>query len=1003
MSLFQPSNIVPSAWAGEGQNVVDVNDNIEISWQVNGTTPLVSFSIDIYISSALENPIATLLGTVDNTEYPNGFYPADEDGNPQIFTYSPGFSWSSIGLLNGGKYVFKITQFPGEVRQNSFSSFITRKTPSVSLYVTGENTARLNISAEYSQEQGDTVASVRWIVIKDGKIISDTGTIYTSQIFHVFDGVISNTTYTIRLIVTTSSGASVQSETDVHVSYDISYSETTPSILLLDGGEKISFLDSATNIPLSSGNNYSVNTQEKFLSISGSVSWRDIPQNLLMDGSFKWRATGYNPLMTLYENNYFNIVNEKNQISFSENSDYVVDIFSEYYNGGIRKRARVGITNATRKNVKIQEYLPDIFPSSVKFCNVGIEYYGVYFLVVSYEGVRLYKIDENGTVSSFGLIFEGKNYNNDTVVDMDFSPDGKNFAIVGSFSGRAHYYSFDQSTGAFTFISNIKYDGSSNISGVTPSSVKFAPQNYQCLAVSIGNRTSSGQHGIVFYTYTESSLTYYNSADGITGVTIYGVDRIGFSTGANIFVAALFSATDAQLQLFRVGESGNQLSISYGGSAYCGMGNIDAISFKDDSTFIVTGSNKASFFDASSAITRLFTQSNIGVVVCEYFNRFLILSSLRDTGISDGGWYGLTTAANMIVAKKEGNTVFRINNVLSKLNFIFGQQTYESDASEDMLVEITGNQLKLNNTEFIITGDPDFSFDEITLYGYQVCKELYSYNKTSFSVTFTNDELNGGTYSEQGTYANIIYSGINEKNIGEIPTAFDSIIVYGNKSYSEEQYNIFLRDSYGKYVFAQKTDAFCRRYNAFYLFETTQDESQKTVFHVQKVWKFSNNIDGGTVTNNNNPNWLTNFTKYRLRQPSKRIGKSGTLSGLIGNALNGVYADTAAQLKDLMQASESNNTFFLKDPKGNIYMIGISAPIQGTVAWGTSKLQTTISIPWEEIGNADEVSLIATPNDGGWVDTSNPTQNTITENNASEEEPQTNNEEEPFDPNVVSA
>ena len=52
--------------------------------------------------------------------------------------------------------------------------------------------------------------------------------------------------------------------------------------------------------------------------------------------------------------------------------------------------------------------------------------------------------------------------------------------------------------------------------------------------------------------------------------------------------------------------------------------------------------------------------------------------------------------------------------------------------------------------------------------------------------------------------------------------------------------------------------------------------------------------------------------------------------------------------------------------KGNLYMVGISNPIEQTINISSTKQEVTISIPWEEIGDASNISIIQTPLDEGW-------------------------------------
>ena len=71
-------------------------------------------------------------------------------------------------------------------------------------------------------------------------------------------------------------------------------------------------------------------------------------------------------------------------------------------------------------------------------------------------------------------------------------------------------------------------------------------------------------------------------------------------------------------------------------------------------------------------------------------------------------------------------------------------------------------------------------------------------------------------------------------------------------------------------------------------------------------------------------------------------------------------------MERLFEASHSLNSFFLKDMKGNLYRVSISAPIVQEVNIKTKEEQVTVSIPWKEIGSTEGLDLIQLPTDPGW-------------------------------------
>lgn len=156
------------------------------------------------------------------------------------------------------------------------------------------------------------------------------------------------------------------------------------------------------------------------------------------------------------------------------------------------------------------------------------------------------------------------------------------------------------------------------------------------------------------------------------------------------------------------------------------------------------------------------------------------------------------------------------------------------------------------------------------------------------------------------------------------------------------------------------------RYNAYQLIEATADAENPNLYHALNTWLFGNNIEAGSVSNNNVPTFLANFTKYPLKQVNTQIYRSGILSALLSNVVSASYQDTASQMDKLYNVSASTNPFFLKDMKGNIYMVTPSDAITQTINTKTLVQEVTVSIPWQEIGDASTAVIVQLPSDEGW-------------------------------------
>lgn len=255
----------------------------------------------------------------------------------------------------------------------------------------------------------------------------------------------------------------------------------------------------------------------------------------------------------------------------------------------------------------------------------------------------------------------------------------------------------------------------------------------------------------------------------------------------------------------------------------------------------------------------------------------------------------------------------------------------------------------------------------------------YENNTETTSLIISCAEKDGSiliTWQEPEEDSNIIATSIYRQNdfdnhlelMYNLPANITQIKDFGIKSGEDYTYTLFFIDNNNTYSKAISSDSLCKQYKYYFLIEATQDPNFANTYHVLQIFKFGNNINYGSISNNNTPSWLNNFTPYRFKQNSCINGKSGTLQALLGNynAQENIYNDTPRMMDQLFNISLSKNTFFLKDPKGNLYMVGISNPITQTINTKSQLQETTVKISWEEIGTTEGISLIQTPLDEGW-------------------------------------
>lgn len=230
MSLFMPTNIIPSAIGELGDGTVDLTQPLVISWQVNGNSAMVAFQIDFYKNDTA----STLLYSTGKQPVEVPFYGTNYAGDVQFFSHTIDATLlAEAGMKNGNEYKFIITQWWSEddsVVQNSASVFFAKTTPTLSIAtIPSPLAARLySFTANYTQEQGDTINWVRWqiaYVNNTDAPFYDTQRIYgTNQLQVDYDGFFTDNDYAVKCTVQTSSGVEVDTG---WVEFSVAYETST--------------------------------------------------------------------------------------------------------------------------------------------------------------------------------------------------------------------------------------------------------------------------------------------------------------------------------------------------------------------------------------------------------------------------------------------------------------------------------------------------------------------------------------------------------------------------------------------------------------------------------------------------------------------------------------------------------------------------------------------------------------------------------------------------------
>lgn len=336
--LNQPTNVIPSMLSGVGDGVIDATQPLTVSWNVSGDTPMVAYRIVIQQNDTA----STQKYTTGKVTLASPFYGHDKNGVQQTFSANAitAAQLSSAGIVNGyaNGYKILITQWWGStdassITQTSPSLFITRATPSLSIgSIANPYTERMiSVTGTFFQAQGDAISLVRWIFADADHLddpIIDTGEIDTSILQFDYDGLLTDTTYAIRLIVQTSSGVTVDTGyKQFYVSYAVS-SDIGVVKACKPVGQPYVELTWSSRSTIEATTHGSVSVVDGVLQIGsgGSLMYDDLPFNA--PWSFAWRGQiGYqasaNVLMFGNETDSFVLEVSSTGVNFSKNGNLI--------------------------------------------------------------------------------------------------------------------------------------------------------------------------------------------------------------------------------------------------------------------------------------------------------------------------------------------------------------------------------------------------------------------------------------------------------------------------------------------------------------------------------------------------------------------------------------------------------------------------------------------------------------------------------------------------------
>lgn len=943
--LFQPSNITPDILSGSGEGTVDASSPASVTWQVNGTSAMTAFRIKIY----LNDTASTLVYDTTKITVSPSFYGTDAKGNIVPYTYAfGGATWASLGLSNGKDYKLSITQYYNDgteqsVSQYSASAFMTRSTPSVSISVSSTvSSVVLPISASYSQAQGDAIAFVRWALSysENGTLtqIDDTGFITTGVLSYTAEGLIDGKDYNISLTVVSSTGQTVTATANFSV---VMTQQTIQNKLVgahtFGGAVELSW-NSQKQVEGAGSGTYSFSGGKLVLASGASVTYNSI---------------GVSP--------------------DTEPMD-----FTNPYTAAIKTQLSAPLSSASASAMVV----------------------GVAYSARSHDGQTL------ATVSSYGVeIYE---YNNGFPSFSSVSLLNVSSANGVCFTKDGRIVVTASTSPYFTVIEKLGGSWSVSYSSNTVYNVAFYAQD-----------AGSTTRGVCL---TNGSAAYILNV-GASSITNDGTVYISLSSGENFTCAAMRSGTavvctNKRMMIFSVDSGGSStlLATTYGDYTSVNFeGNyIVALDAHSDEVVVYNGSQPVTRYYTGTAYTDVSGVNGTNTYALLYSGGFEIIKISGGKALSLGtktvgnSAYQIQSCADYVVlfgssanelylfntdsestflrlTTGAGNVDFRQTGTLVRIysgGTLVGQQEKDIGGGETFayyqpqyyscgIEKAAHNFSQGKVTRVKLYGVQTIDFFELCYGSVDIDPANPTFTTGTFMLTaFQNSTLDAGAIDFTGGYVFRLES--NSPTLDSVlsytPTSESNRLRdYGVKACKQYTYEVFFTKDGGQTVSQIfESDEKCAAFDGVYLYEAQEDENNPRIFHVVKIWHFNAGYSIDGYSNNNNPQFFENFTPYRFRQKGHLNAFSGTLTALLGTALDNDYNDSAELMRSLAAASLSNNVFFLKDPKGLLLMVHIASPIQQSPTFSTVKKQVTVRVPFEEVGDAEEVALIMLPSSPVW-------------------------------------
>lgn len=890
--------------------------------------------------------------------------------------------------------------------------------------------ASQNFTATYLQEQGDNINTVRWQLFNADDMstpVDDTGDISTSVLSYGYNGLFDGQSYSVICMVTTESGVTVSATLDFSVQYEQgTYTGNFTAQSLCHEDANLLKWDTVSGIPGVANPEGSavVSNGQLSLPASATVSWSQKsnsdntlePLNLQQPWTAVWNgniSTKADQSFSFYNRNRPNNTNIITSVVF--NSTNTLLLASGGVSFPVEQECHAFLFKIDNNFLTLVQELRNIpaarntyirfasfntagdticfLPLRVDASN-GIIYYSVSGSSLSYEGqIDISSLLEESTYSlnpqgacfcpnsellfvSFQPTYSGQSplfvYTKKT--ESGFS-EFVNISNIFSNNGITHF-SFNED-GSFMAVTYPRYVALCSISGETITLLNTIALEYTCVDISdiknnlIAVLLSANRELIVDIFQIEENQLIKKSETVVSTNSAKGIVGISLDNNANTLLL----------------------------TGYIGAGNLDAYIW----TYIIDDN---------------FNLQN--EVEITKFANFYVGNGYRSGQITFTGKFSPNGKLFVVGLQNPGGiAAFLQNSIISipeqniEITKDIGRIKFENNSLREYVSlnnNVTTGTIMLTPSEMIVNAGTEegYSLQEsvsidytqtnltsLEIEGTQVCnyvavidgngEDISQYVATpNFEPKWNNGDLytvdllanfsygiDGGTATATGTGFRIYRrtaDGTENIELATLPSTTIALRDYGIKSNESYIYDFYVYDANGAFMGVRSTEAtpLKRQFKRFSLLSTQYNEIDKC-YHVVKEYQFSCNIQDMSVSNNSNKSYVQNFTPYPTVFQSTANYASGTLQALIGFVDPKAYKywDSTQLMDELNALSTTTNTLFLKDMKGHLWMVDVGT-VQMTATQKTREMQVTISLPWTEIGDASDVSIIQTPDDEGW-------------------------------------